>query len=148
MDESQLQVFIEGTVNYFGQVTKSNAEVGAPYLIDDARDHCQRYTGALGISGRNRGVVYFTASRSTLVHLMASLGEPDVSEGNLLDLVGEVANTISGNARRDFGSEFMISVPVLFSHDEDPPMSSDAHKTYAIPILWRNHCSNLVISLD
>ena len=37
----------------------------------------------------------------------------DTSVDNILDLVGEVANTISGNARKVFGREFLISVPVM-----------------------------------
>ena len=36
-----------------------------------------------------------------------------MSEELLVDLVGEVANTISGNARYVFGKDFMISVPVV-----------------------------------
>lgn len=53
-------------------------------------------------------MVYFTAMRSMLVRLLAIMGEPDCSVENLADLVGEMANTISGNARKDFGEDFMI----------------------------------------
>ena len=31
----------------------------------------------------------------------------------MVDLVGEVANTIAGNARSEFGEEFEISVPIV-----------------------------------
>ena len=45
--------------------------------------------------------------------LLLQIGETDVSEHNLADMAGEVANTLAGNARVHFGSEFMISVPVI-----------------------------------
>jgi chemotaxis protein CheX len=38
-----------------------------------------------------------------LRHLLISTGELDQSSDSLLDVIGEMANTISGNARRYFG---------------------------------------------
>ncbi len=61
------------------------------------------------MTGRRNGIVYFTAPRGMLIVMLMKMNESDVSHDNLCDLVGEVANTISGNARRDFGKDFMIS---------------------------------------
>jgi len=36
-----------------------------------------------------------------------------LSPENLADLAGEIGNTLSGNARKSFGSSFMISVPLV-----------------------------------
>jgi chemotaxis protein CheX len=66
---------------------------------------------------------------------------------NMCDLVGEVANQISGNARRDFGNQFMISVPrVVAGHGEHvtPPNT----RSFVIPINWRSHSAQLVVCLD
>jgi len=38
--------------------------------------------------------------------------ETDLSDGNLLDAVGEIANTLGGNARKTLGAGLQISVPV------------------------------------
>ena len=148
MDESQLQVFIDGSLRYFDTVTEAKAEVGTPFLIDGQSSEPMDYTGIIGISGRNKGMVYFTASRSMLVHLLANLGEPDCSPENIADLVGEVANTISGNARKDFGKDFMISVPVVVHGENERVRLPKGIKSYAIPVHWKGHRARLVISVQ
>jgi chemotaxis protein CheX len=67
------------------------------------------------VTGRRTGIVYFTAPRGMLIVMLMKMNESDVSHDNLCDLVGEVANTISGNARRDFGKEFIISAPEVLA---------------------------------
>ncbi len=68
------------------------------------------------------------------VLLLMRMQETDTSDENIKDLVGEVANTISGNARRDFGKNFVISVPVIIAHDVDKvtaaaqPLLCDPHQ--------------------
>ena len=48
--------------------------------------------------GKREGVVYFTAPRAMLTVLLMKMQENDFSHETMRDLVGEVANTISGNA--------------------------------------------------
>ena len=73
--------------------------------------------------------------------------ETDCSEDTILDLVGEVANTISGNARRDFGKSFVISVPTVVAHN--PEKVTPPHpRCYVIPINWRAHSAKLVVCLE
>jgi chemotaxis protein CheX len=73
--------------------------------------------------------------------------EPDSSEEILRDIVGEVANTISGNARRDFGKNFIISVPTVISNE--PEKVTVPHgRQYVIPINWRTHSAKLVVCLE
>jgi chemotaxis protein CheX len=73
--------------------------------------------------------------------------ETDCSEETILDLVGEVANTISGNARRDFGKSFVISVPTVVAHDPEKVMTPH-QRCYVIPINWRAHSAKLVVCLE
>jgi chemotaxis protein CheX len=64
------------------------------------------------------------------------------------DLVGEVANTISGNARRDFGREFVISVPCVLTGEKRPELPvKPGMRSFIIPINWRSHSAKLVVSL-
>jgi chemotaxis protein CheX len=58
-----------------------------------------------------------------------------------------VANTISGNARRDFGKNFVISVPTVIAHDPDKVNAPHA-RSYVIPINWRTHSAKLVVCLE
>ena len=74
--------------------------------------------------------------------------EADDSEDNLVDLVGEVANTISGNARKQFGSEFNISVPFVFKgQPQNVILPKDKH-SFVIPLKWKNHDAGIVIYLQ
>jgi chemotaxis protein CheX len=66
----------------------------------------------------------------------------------MCDLVGEVANTISGNARRDFGKDFMISVPQVVAGDPEKVQTPDNTRSFVIPINWRSHSAQLVVCLE
>jgi chemotaxis protein CheX len=82
-----------------------------------------------------------------LTVLLMRMQETDSSDENIKDLVGEVANTISGNARRDFGKNFVISVPTVIAHDPDK-VSAPHARSYVIPINWRTHSAKLVVCLE
>ena len=63
------------------------------------------------------------------------------------DLVGEVANTISGNARRDFGRDFVISVPNVLAGEKPELPNVPGARSFVIPINWRSHSAKLIVSL-
>ncbi len=148
MAEQTLQVFIDGAVRFFEHTNDKDVKVGTPYLVENVNPAAYDVTGIIGISGPYRGCVYFTAPRILLKHLLLSIGEIDTCSENLFDLVGEVANTISGNARSIFGHEFMISVPVMLegapSHIHLPQNS----RSYVIPIYWKAYHAAVVICLE
>jgi chemotaxis protein CheX len=147
MDASEIKIFLEGATHYFVETTGSKAEVGAPYLIDEARSVAGEFTGAIGITGRHRGTVYFTADRSLLMLLMREVGEQNMSRENMLDLVGDVANTIAGNARTHFGNDFMISVPTLIYGQEALHLPKGI-KSYALPVLWKGFRASVVVVIE
>ncbi len=147
MLEETLQVFIEGIVHYFKHINDNDVRVGTPYLMDNSHPAAYDVTGIIGISGPHQGCVYFTAPRILLKHLLIMLGEPEMSNEHLFDLVGEVANTLSGNARSHFGQAFMISVPVMV---EGAPDHIHLHKnlrSYVIPVYWKTYQAAIVICL-
>jgi chemotaxis protein CheX len=148
MHERDLQVFIDGAIHYFEQVSEELAIVGTPYLLNTKNTICYDYTGIIGISGRRKGCVYFTAPSIMLTHLLISIGEPDITSENYCDIVGEVANTISGNARQSFGREFMISVPIVIRGEPEQIKLPKDILSFVIPINWRQNDSALVISLE
>ena len=114
MKEQKLQIFVSIITNYFNQFGNEELVVDTPYLLENQQPKVHDYTGVIGISGVQKGVVYFSATSALLDSILDSMGETDKSEDNLVDLAGEVANTISGNARNEFGAEFHISVPLVF----------------------------------
>ncbi|MBL8482893.1 MAG: chemotaxis protein CheX [Rhodocyclaceae bacterium] len=147
MDEEQLRIFVTILQNYFEQQTLRAAEVGTPFLGEPSALPVFDYTAVIGISGVRRGCVYFTAPGELLRDVLLRVGEPNVAEANLADLAGEIANTISGNARRDFGPDFMISVPVVMrGRGQSIQVPRDA-KPYVIPLRWSKHLAALVVSV-
>ena len=147
LTEAEIRTFVDGVTHYFEIVAQQRAGVGSPYLVTDGNPGSYEYTGMIGISGMRQGVVYFTAPRGMLTVLLMRMQETDTGEENLKDLIGEVANTISGNARKDFGKNFVISVPRVFAHDADK-IAAPHSRAFVIPINWRSHTAKLVVCLE
>jgi len=94
--------------------------------------------------------------KANLFHRAArhALGHVDVHERNghgrteVRDLVGEVANTISGNARRDFGRNFVISTPTICDRNNAATAAATTGRSFVIPINWRSYAANVVVCLQ
>ncbi len=114
MKEDKMQIFVDIVKNFFNKLAMEEVIIDTPYLLENDIPRILEYTGMIGISGSHQGVVYVTASRELLKKTLECMGEPDDTDANIIDLVGEIANTVSGNARKEFGAEFHISVPVVF----------------------------------
>lgn len=147
MQEAKLQVFIDGASRYFAHLNDSHIDIGTPYLAENQQPEAYECTGIIGISGPQQGCVYFSAPKVLLRHLLMSLGESDTSDANMIDLVGEVANTISGNARSEYGSEFVISVPLMIEGAPDRIHLPSELRSYVIPIYWKSYSAVVVICL-
>lgn len=147
MSEERLQVFIDAVVRYFTHMGDSDVDVGTPYLVENEEPQVHDYTGVIGISGNNNGCVYFTAPTVLLKNLVLSLGETNLSRENLVDAVGEVANTVSGNARKQLGKDFMISVPIVVEGAPSESHLPHGQRSYVIPITWKSYKAAVAICL-
>jgi chemotaxis protein CheX len=148
MDEKDIQALISGTVNFFGTLVDSSAEVLAPYLVPDEGVLLMDYTGVIDVAGVRTGSIYFTSPGALLRYILVKHGRTQIDESFMADVVGEVANTISGNARRVFGHEFEISVPrVLTGKDAHKQLKLGA-RAFIVPIAWRQYQAALVVSLS
>lgn len=147
MTEAELRVFVGIVKHYFEQQTAIAAEIYTPYLADPEGLPIYDYTGVIGISGNRQGCVYFTAPTELLRQILTRSGETDLSSRNLADLAGEIGNTLSGNARREFGNEFLISVPVVVQGRNQAISLPKGVKAYIIPFCWQQHDAALVVSV-
>jgi chemotaxis protein CheX len=145
--ESELRTFIDGTTHFFETIASQAASVGSPYLVTDGKPGSYDYAGVIEVSGARQGIVFFTAPRGMLTVLLMRMQETDTSEESLRDLIGEVANTISGNARRDLGKGFVISVPSVVTNAPDGVVTPHP-RSFVIPINWRTHSARLVVCLQ
>ena len=148
MKEQKLQIFVSIITNYFKQFGDEELIVDTPYLLQNQQPKVHDYTGVIGISGVQKGVVYFSATSELLHTILDSMGETDKSEDNLVDLVGEVANTIAGNARNEFGAEFHISVPFVCKGSPQSIILPKNGRSFIIPVSWRGQIGEIVVCLQ
>jgi len=143
LNEQDLRVFIDALTHYFRQITREDADVLPSYLsLHDIP--VQEYTGLITISGQFHGQVYFSAPSALLRHLLMAQGESTLTEANLLDQVGEVANTLAGNARSYFGERFIISPPRT---QRGEPQTAIASRPFVIPLSWKKYKALLVVDV-
>lgn len=147
MTETELRIFVGIVKHYFERQTGVAAEIYTPFLAEPTALPVSDYTGVIGISGARQGCVYFTAPAELLRLILSRDGETDLSSQNLADLAGEIGNTISGNARRRFGNEFLISVPLVVTGRDQVISLPKGVKAYVIPFCWRKHDASLVVSV-
>lgn len=149
MQESELKHFVESCLDYFVNATGIKASIGLPYVNNEKTEILLEYTGIIGISGERRGGIYVTCDLQFLTDLILKvIGTTDNSPAMVKDMVGELANTISGNATKAFGRNFNISVPIIL---EGVPKSLTLPidtPTYVIPVQWQNHKLYLVVGIS
>jgi chemotaxis protein CheX len=148
MTDSQIKPFIKVVTEYFQNITDTPAEMGLPY-IKRSGDEIYDYTGVIGISGSRRGGIYFTAKPQMLQefgHFI--LGEEELDDEALYDLVGEMTNTIAGNMREIFGSSFLISVPIVLKGKIEDISMRLKPPVFIIPIVWKGHTAHLAVGLE
>lgn len=116
MKSEKLKVFVESVIAFFEQAGDQLEEVSTPYINSNQTPVAYDFTGIITVSGQFEGTVYVSATSALLRKLLLVIGEPDNTSLALLkDLIGEIANTVSGNARSEFGSQFIIS-PLSLIH--------------------------------
>ncbi len=146
-EDQEIKIFTDAVKNYFSVQTNNEAFIKTAFL-SNAEIKTLDYTGIITLSGDYKGCVYFTAPRFMLVDLLTNMSETNVSEINLLDIVGEIANTISGNARKHFGKGLEISVPVKFSGKVQQLGHNIRQSPLTISILWKGFEAFVVVDID
>ncbi len=148
MTEQELKGFIQVVTNYFTQITDEQAEMSLPYIKDEQTGTFD-FTGVIGISGYQKGGVYLTANRALLDSFgQFILGEEEMDDEGLYDLIGEMTNTITGNMREFFGSSFNISVPIIIKGNIEDIVIKLRPPVFIIPIKWKGHTCHLGIGLE
>jgi chemotaxis protein CheX len=111
LGETELKLFVDSVRRYFQVVTRQEPQVTSAFLATGDIDG-HDYNGIVTFSGSYNGHVIVSMPPALLKELLLLQGETDLSDSNLLDAVGEIANTLGGNARKTLGSALQISVPM------------------------------------
>lgn len=146
---ADIEVFSEAITEYFNVTSGEPALVRSAYLLADADAPVlwNDFHGVIAISGGFIGTVCFSAPRKLLSHILMSLGDRNYNDEAHLDLVGEIANTLAGRARRHFGETLLISTPMTFLGRAGQVRATATSKPYAIPFDWRGYTAGLVVHL-
>lgn len=147
MNEQDIQLFVGLVKNYFQTTTGLGSQIGTPYLSSARELELLDYSAAIGISGNQKGVIYFTASQALAKKLVKTTGEGEINDDLCADMVGEVANTISGNARERMGAGFLISVPSVITGRPENLRLPSRLPAVILPVKWSDERAFVVICL-
>ncbi len=149
ISENEINVFTDAIGHYFRQISTEPAIIKAAFLAsDEAPPPLYDYTGAISLSGDYQGTIYFSARRILIRHLLISMQEPSQTEQDFLDAVGEIANTLAGNARQYFGEYMHMSVPVCTTGKLAESIRLTRTHPFVIMIKWRQYHASLVIDME
>ena len=145
--EQELKTFVDATTNFFSVAAQEPASIGSPYLMEGSPS-VHEYTGIISISGKREGVVYFTAPKAMLTVMLIEMQESKAPSHDRRNLVGEVANAVSGDARHHFKPHFVITCRAC--SPARSPARAAAGGCAARPPSHRlaRHSAKLVVSLS
>jgi chemotaxis protein CheX len=148
MSPADIEVFAQAVIEYFETMTGEKAMVRSAWLLEQQEPVLRDdYNGLIEVSGGYRGSICFSAPARLLDFVLLASGDQQYNEVNYLDVVGEIANTLSGRARQHFGEELSIAPPRAFKRSSAPVVRRTVTTPYAIPITWRTIEANLVVHL-
>jgi chemotaxis protein CheX len=141
LHESELKLFVDSVQRYFKVVTQQEPQITSAFLATGELE-AHEFNGIVTFSGSYNGHVMVSMPQRLLRELLLLQRETDLSDGNLLDAVGEIANTLGGNARKTLGAGLNISVPVKLQGASGIKARVRKHP-YVITLRW-NHQPALV----
>ncbi|MCL2871946.1 MAG: chemotaxis protein CheX [Betaproteobacteria bacterium] len=146
--EQEIQVFVGAVNRYFEQMTGEKAKIQASFLAEgEILPPIYDFTGLINVGGQYQGCIYFSASKILLMRLLLALHEPRQNDLHMLDAVGEIANTLAGNAREYFGEAMTISVPITFQGASDLLKSAVRKRPYIIMIKWKQYEASVIVDV-
>ena len=147
MTEADIPAFITCARRYFASLEGESTLVIEPPFLRDEPGPFLEFTGIIVVSGRKQGAVCFSATGGMLDKILGLLKDEKGKDEARRDLVGEIANTLSGNVREEFGSEFRISVPWIEQGTVVNFRFPPKVRTYVIPLNWKAQTAYLLICL-
>jgi len=113
MDVKYINPFIASVRNVFSTMLKMDVQFGRPYVKKD-EEHSHDVSAIIGLAGDVIGAVILSFPRLSATRIASVFAgtELNASDDDFADAIGELANMITGNAKKDFdGLNVIISVP-------------------------------------
>ena len=137
MDVTLINPFIDATLNVLETMAFTKAEAGKPYLKNDqvARGDV---TGVIGLIGETSGTISVSFSEKCILAIVSNMFGEEMKEMNneIKDAVGEIANMISGQARKkleELGRSLQAAIPTVIMGKNHAITHVTSHPVVAIP---------------
>jgi hypothetical protein len=144
--ERELAVFIDLVAHYFKTVGGSAPAFFAPSL-EAALPAQLDCTGYMPVTGRLTGWIALSLPAALLRALLSHMGETQHDEAAQLDLVAEMAGTITSNAREHFGERLYVQPPLAASADEFPGELVPPPLSFRLPFEWSGEKAYLLVAI-
>ena len=127
MDVRYINPFIAAVRNVFQTMMDIEVGIGKPYTKRE-QDGSADVSGIIGFSGDAAGCVVVSFPKPVALRAVSAFAGTEISEDHpdFADAVGELANMIAGNAKKDFeGVGISISLPsVVIGENHTIPRSN------------------------
>ena len=146
LNADDLKLFVNSVRRYFSVTTSQEPQITSAFLgTSDIQGY--DFNGVVSFSGSYNGHVMVSMPGKLLRELLVLQHETDLSDANLLDAVGEIANTLAGNARKSLGPELQISVPVKLKGSSGIKARVRKHP-YVITLRWNHQPALVVVDME
>jgi len=146
LNEGELKLFVDSVRRYFQVITRQEPQITSAFLATGDLDAFD-YNGIVSFSGAYNGHVMVSMPAALLKELLLLQSETDLSDGNLLDAVGEIANTLGGNARKALGPALNISVPIKL-HGGSGMKARVRKHPYVITLRWNRQPALVCVDME
>ena len=145
LKESDLRLFVDSVRRYFDVTSRIEPEITSAYLgVGSLPEH--EFNGIVSFKGGYQGQVMVSLPAAALKELLLIQRETNLSQASLLDAVGEIANTLAGNARRTLGKDLEISVPRVV-HGTPTNSPRTRQHPYVITFRWNRYPGVVCVDL-
>lgn len=114
LNAKMIMPFVNAAMNVFTTMVHIKPEISKPRLKEDAAATYD-VSGVIGFSGEIVGSVVLSFQRETAIKLVNALVgmEVDPNSPDFTDAIGELANMVAGNAKKDLGLAANIAIPTV-----------------------------------
>jgi chemotaxis protein CheX len=146
LTEDDLRLFVDAVKHYLKATTGQEPEITSAFL-GDANVTGHEYNGIVSFMGGYSGQILVSMPQGMLRELLILQHERNINENNMLDAVGEVANTLAGNARKVFGPDLDISVPTRLLGAQGIT-ARVRQRPYVITFRWNRYPAMVCVDLE
>ncbi|CAM3460774.1 chemotaxis protein CheX [Polaromonas hydrogenivorans] len=146
LNETDLKLFVDSIRTYLKVTTRQEPQITSAFLGTEDLEGFE-FNGIVTFSGSHNGHVVVSMPARLVREILLLQHETDLRDSNLLDAVGEIANTLAGNARKSLGSELDISVPVKVQGLNSIKARVRKHP-YVITLRWNHYEAMVCVDMD